>query len=86
MKLYEFTNGFMGFAPIQAYCWAPDEPTARALATEQFKHHDQAKAHGEAYWSDLECRLLFENTASPFCTRPDDEGWQSDWNEENDDR
>ena len=79
MKLYEFTNGFMGFAAIQAFCWAPDEPTARAMATEQFKRDGQAKIIGDAFWSDLQCRLLFVDTADPFCTKSDDGGWQEDW-------
>ncbi len=75
MHLFEVTNGYTGESYVRVYVWAENEETALALAQQTYQLH--AGQHGEKYWSTLHSTKLFSQGDGPFCTLPDDAGWET---------
>lgn len=74
MKLYEASNGFMGFSSVTCLVWANDETEGMELAEKAFKETEEAELHGEKYWNNIELELIVdaEKEKEPFYTEPRD--------------
>ncbi|WP_066316910.1 hypothetical protein [Bacillus sp. FJAT-29814] len=74
MKLYEATNGFIGYSYVRCNVWANDEKEALELAKKAYKESDEAKIHGNRYWENIELELIVdsEKDIEPFYTEPTD--------------
>lgn len=75
--LYECTNGYMGTSYVRVYVWADSDEHARALALVAFGTDRETRPwrDSESYVRIDECRKLFDASAEPFVTTPNDEGW-----------
>jgi len=65
MKLFEITDGTVGFAYVRVYAWNVDKTKALEMAKSKFKEGATLKA-----------RLLFNSNEEPFCTETSSEGWE----------
>lgn len=74
MKLYEIVNGYIGESYVRCYAWAESTEQALTLARAQYEAH--ADYHKDpTYWERLEVTELFDASAAPFATPPNDHGW-----------
>jgi hypothetical protein len=83
MHLFEVTNGYLGESYVRVYVWAADEATALLLAKETYQARDsdsnfQYTQKPATYWENLKCVRLFSAGDTPFCTLPDDSGWETE--------
>jgi hypothetical protein len=68
MKLFELQTGGIGESYVRSYAWAGDVGDAVRMFREKVANTKYATA-------ELRIRELFDATAAPFCTEPDDAGW-----------
>lgn len=57
MKLWEATNGFVGYSYVRCHVVAPNEERALELARVKFKEKDER----EAYYKNVEVELLIDD-------------------------
>lgn len=71
MKLYEATNGYMGFSYVRCLVYAKSYEEALDMAKKHFKEdglRGLSKKH-KSYWEDVELELILDtDTDDSFCT------------------
>ena len=65
MKLFEATDGTVGFSYLRSYIWAVDKDQAKTLAGLTGLNITKIKL-----------RELMDGHDKPFYTEPSDEGWE----------
>nr|WP_158327645.1 hypothetical protein [Brevibacillus laterosporus] len=69
MKLWEVTNGFMGYSYCHVIAIADTEERAKELASEKFK--ERASSENERFWTNLEVECLGDATTELVIDRCD---------------
>lgn len=71
MKLYEATNGFMGFNYVRCLVYANSYDEALNMAKEHFKKDGEGGVvtQPDSYWKNVELDLLLDTDIDgPLCT------------------
>ena len=71
MKLFEARNGKVGFSYVRCYIWASDEGAAGIMAKHAFEESKLDRS------DNIKVKELFDESAAPFATLPDDGGWDT---------
>lgn len=75
MKLYEVTNGYIGFGVVKVLAIAKDKEAAIKLARRRFK--EQAKKcprlYDEDYYNDLQAKCICDNVNEEWVSEIRDE-------------
>lgn len=68
--LYEVTNGYQGYVPVNVQVMAENEKKAWTAASIAFRHHSNDKGYNydSDFWLDLKVRLIQENAGTHECT------------------
>lgn len=63
MKLYEITNGYIGFGVVKVLAIAKDKETAVKLARQKFKEQakKQPRLYDENYSNNLQAKCICDN-------------------------
>lgn len=71
MKLYEATNGFMGFNYVRFLVYANNYDEALSMAKEHFKKDGEGGiiTQPDSYWKNVKLELLLDTDIDgPLCT------------------
>ena len=75
MKLYEVTNGYIGFGVVKVLVIAKDEKTAIKLARQKFKEQvkKQPRLYDENYYNVLQAKCICNNVNEEWISEIQDE-------------
>lgn len=66
MKLYEVTNGYLGFSYVRCYVIAESEERAVEIAREKYKA--ASIGYKDAYYNNLTAEVMCENTSEEYAS------------------
>lgn len=75
MKLYEVTNGYVGFGIVKVLVIAKNEETAIKLARQKFKDEvkKQPRFYDEDYYNNLQAKCICNNVNEEWVGEIQDE-------------